>query len=55
MVIKCLKLRFSPIDGVVETEKVTDLKEGASYSQGNHADLMKLLSKITGKKEPKVV
>ncbi|KAI0224835.1 5'-nucleotidase domain-containing protein 1 [Lamellibrachia satsuma] len=46
---------FFALDGIVETGKVTELKEGTIYSQGNHADLMKFLSKITGKKEPKVL
>ena len=45
---------FSSTDGVVETEKVTELKEGGTYSQGNHDTLMKFLSKLTGKEEPKV-
>ena len=45
---------FSSTDGVVETEKVTELKEGGTYSQGNHETLMKFLSKLTGKEEPKV-
>ncbi len=45
---------FSSTDGITETEKVTELKEGGSYSQGNHETLMKFLSKLTGKEETKV-
>jgi len=46
---------FSPTDGVVETEAVTELQEGATYSQGSITPLMTFLSQITGKKQPKVV
>ncbi|KAK2186752.1 hypothetical protein NP493_190g04027 [Ridgeia piscesae] len=46
---------FYALDGVVETEAVTELQEGATYSQGSITPLMTFLSQITGKKQPKVL
>ncbi|KAJ8314879.1 hypothetical protein KUTeg_007029 [Tegillarca granosa] len=46
---------FVSLDGVKENEKVSDLQPNNCYSKGNLSDLMKYISKQTGKDKPKVV